>query len=145
MLLLPPLPVPLPPPPAPARNLLSCSRWCRRSNPSPHPESAKKPARIPSSQASFERFYRECRPFVRSTLLQRGVPEREVDDLVQEVFIIAWRDGSPLPPRRRVRYLWPTYNFTCEYNFTVVGPAFLSGVSNCAGNKQMMTADRTCP
>ncbi|MDI3291696.1 hypothetical protein [Polyangium sp. 15x6] len=40
---------------------------------------------------------------------------------------------------------WSNYNFTCEYNFTVVGPAFLSGVSNCAGNEQMMTADRTCP
>ncbi|MDI1483020.1 sigma-70 family RNA polymerase sigma factor [Polyangium sp. y55x31] len=55
------------------------------------PESAKKPTRIPSPEASFERFYRECRPFVRSTLLRRGVPEREADDLVQEVFVIAWR------------------------------------------------------
>ncbi|MDC3959967.1 RNA polymerase sigma factor [Polyangium jinanense] len=61
-----------------------------------HPESAKKPTHIPSPEASFERFYRECRPFVRSIVLQRGVPEREADDLVQEVFVIAWRRWDSL-------------------------------------------------
>ncbi|MDI1442518.1 hypothetical protein [Polyangium sp. 6x1] len=40
---------------------------------------------------------------------------------------------------------WAHYNFTCEHNFTVVGPTFLSGLSHCAGNEQMITADRTCP
>jgi len=56
-----------------------------------HPESAKKPTTIPSPEASFARFYREAWDFVRRVLLERGVPEREADDLVQEVFVIAWR------------------------------------------------------
>ncbi|MDI1451164.1 sigma-70 family RNA polymerase sigma factor [Polyangium sp. 6x1] len=60
------------------------------------PESAKKPTHNPSPEASFERFYRECRPFVRSLLLRRGVPGREADDLVQEVFVIAWRRWDSL-------------------------------------------------
>ncbi|WP_170229477.1 RNA polymerase sigma factor [Polyangium fumosum] len=60
------------------------------------PESAKKPVPFPSPEALFARFYREYRPFVRSVLLKHGrVEPREVDDLVQEVFLVAWqrRDG----------------------------------------------------
>ncbi|TKC95203.1 RNA polymerase sigma factor [Polyangium fumosum] len=55
------------------------------------PESAKKPATLPSPEALFARFYRESWDFVRRVLLKRGVPEREADDLVQEVFVVAWR------------------------------------------------------
>ncbi|MDI1483191.1 RNA polymerase sigma factor [Polyangium sp. y55x31] len=56
------------------------------------PESAKKPATHRSPEATFAWFYREYRGFVRSVLLKHGrVEEREVDDLVQEVFLIAWR------------------------------------------------------
>ena len=61
------------------------------SNVDVHPESDKKPTLLPSPEASFARFYRECRGFVRSVLRARGVSEREADDLVQEVFILAWQ------------------------------------------------------
>ncbi|MDI1436044.1 RNA polymerase sigma factor [Polyangium sorediatum] len=61
------------------------------SNVDVHPESAKKPTRLPSPEASFARFYRECRGFVRSVLRARGVSAREADDLVQEVFVLAWQ------------------------------------------------------
>ncbi|MDI3286351.1 RNA polymerase sigma factor [Polyangium sp. 15x6] len=63
------------------------------------PESAKKPVPLPSPEATFAWFYREYRGFVRSVLLKHGrVEEREVDDLVQEVFLVAWR--------RRVGFAW---------------------------------------
>ena len=56
------------------------------------PESAKKPVRLPSPEALFARFYREHRGFVRSVLLKHGrVEPREADDLVQEVFLVAWQ------------------------------------------------------
>ncbi|MDI1446712.1 sigma-70 family RNA polymerase sigma factor [Polyangium sp. 6x1] len=55
------------------------------------PESAKKPVPVPSPDALFARFYRECWSFVRSVLLKRGVPDRDADDLTQEVFVLAWR------------------------------------------------------
>ncbi|MDC0741654.1 RNA polymerase sigma factor [Polyangium mundeleinium] len=61
------------------------------SNVDVYPESAKKPATLPYPEATFARFYRESWDFVRRVLLKRGVPEREADDLVQEVFIVAWR------------------------------------------------------
>ncbi|MDC3962489.1 RNA polymerase sigma factor [Polyangium jinanense] len=45
-----------------------------------------------SPEATFAWFYREFRGFVRSVLLKHGrVEEREVDDLVQDVFLVAWR------------------------------------------------------
>jgi RNA polymerase sigma-70 factor, ECF subfamily len=56
------------------------------------PESAKKPVPLPSPEAHFARFYREHRGFIRSVLLKHGrVEEREADDLVQEVFLVAWQ------------------------------------------------------
>jgi RNA polymerase sigma-70 factor, ECF subfamily len=68
------------------------------------PASAKKPAPIPSAEASFARLYRECRAFVRSVLLKRGVFEREADDLVHDVFLVVWQrrdclvsESSPRP------------------------------------------------
>ena len=56
------------------------------------PESAKKPVPFSSPEASFARLYRECRGFVRSVLVKHGrVEAREVEDLVQEVFLVAWQ------------------------------------------------------
>ncbi|WP_170319872.1 sigma-70 family RNA polymerase sigma factor [Polyangium spumosum] len=56
------------------------------------PESAKKPVPLPSPEALFARFYREHRGFVRSVLLKHGrVEPCEADDLVQEVFLVAWQ------------------------------------------------------
>lgn len=39
----------------------------------------------------FSRIYARDRPFVRSVLLRFGVPPRDVDDLVQDVFTVVWR------------------------------------------------------
>ena len=61
------------------------------------PESAKKPVPLPSPEAHFARFYREHRGFVRSVLLKHGrVEPREADDLVQEVFLVAWQRWGDL-------------------------------------------------
>ncbi|MDC3960159.1 RNA polymerase sigma factor [Polyangium jinanense] len=67
------------------------------------PESAKKPVTFPSPEASFAQFYRECWGFVRSVLLKRGVPEREADDLTQEVFVVAWRRRDSMVWDRQAR------------------------------------------
>jgi RNA polymerase sigma-70 factor (ECF subfamily) len=39
----------------------------------------------------FARIYARDRPFVRSVLLRFGVPRRDVEDLVQDVFVVVWR------------------------------------------------------
>ena len=68
------------------------------------PQSAKKPVPLPSPEALFARFYREHRGFVRSVLLKHGrVEEREVDDLVQEVFLVAWQRWGGLVEGEQTR------------------------------------------
>lgn len=51
-------------------------------------------ANISSQHSSHRRFahiYARDRPFVRSVLLRRGIPARDVDDLVQNVFVVLWQ------------------------------------------------------
>lgn len=68
------------------------------------PESAKKPVTVPSPEALFARFFREYRGFVRSVLLKHGrVEARDVDDLVQEVFLVAWQRWDGLVDGEQAR------------------------------------------
>jgi RNA polymerase sigma-70 factor, ECF subfamily len=53
------------------------------------------PAKTP---ADLERLYLEHCPFVRSVLLGHGVPSRDVDDLVHDVFIIVQGRIGDLDP-----------------------------------------------
>lgn len=57
----------------------------------PRPGSAKFSPKHSSSHKRFTRIYARDRPFVRSVLLRFGVPARDVDDEVQEVFAFAWQ------------------------------------------------------
>ena len=57
-------------------------------SPSPAPARPPPPAR-PSRL--FARFYTDHRSFVRGILLRWGVAARDVEDVLQEVFIVAWR------------------------------------------------------
>jgi len=58
----------------------------------PRLSSSKFSSEHSSSRRRFARIYARDRPFVRSVLLRLGVPARDVDDLVQEVFIVVWRN-----------------------------------------------------
>lgn len=62
----------------------------------PRPGSAKFSPKHSSSAKRFTRIYARDRPFVRSVLLRFGVPARDVDDEVQEVFAFAWRHMEQL-------------------------------------------------
>lgn len=44
-----------------------------------------------SSAKRFSRIYARDRLFVRSVLLKFGIPVRDVDDLVQNVFVVLWQ------------------------------------------------------
>ena len=62
------------------------------------------PAKPP---ADLERLYVEHRQFVRSVLRGRGVPTRDVDDLVHDVFIIVQGRIANLDPAHTPRpYLY---------------------------------------
>jgi RNA polymerase sigma factor (sigma-70 family) len=58
------------------------------------------PAKTP---ADLARLYLEHRPFVRSVLLGRGVPSRDVEDLVHDVFVIVIGRIGDLDPARTPR------------------------------------------
>lgn len=40
---------------------------------------------------------------------------------------------------------WTDFEYSCLHTFDVVGPTFMSGMVDCAGNVWAMTVDRTCP
>ena len=44
-----------------------------------------------SSSTCFTRIYARDSPFVRRVLLRFGIPSRDVDDLVQNVFVVMWQ------------------------------------------------------
>ncbi len=44
-----------------------------------------------SSSRRFSRIYARDSPFVRRVLLRFGIPSRDVDDLVQNVFVVLWQ------------------------------------------------------
>src|SRR5262245_65194426 len=60
--------------------------------PSPTPLSGLKqpPPTAPPSRL-FSQFYRDHYAFVERVLLRSGVAARDVPDVAQEVFIVAWR------------------------------------------------------
>jgi RNA polymerase sigma-70 factor, ECF subfamily len=60
------------------------------------------PAKNPVDPA---RFYVEHKPFVRSVLLGHGVPSRDVEDRVHDVFVILQRRRSDLDPTHSPRPL----------------------------------------
>ncbi|MDI3282322.1 RNA polymerase sigma factor [Polyangium sp. 15x6] len=49
------------------------------------------PANFTAEHALLGRLYLEHRDFLRRLLLGQAIPPRDVDDVVQEVFITAWR------------------------------------------------------
>ncbi|MDI1451327.1 RNA polymerase sigma factor [Polyangium sp. 6x1] len=49
------------------------------------------PANFTAAHALLGRLYLEHRNFLRRLLLGQAIPSRDVDDLVQEVFLTAWR------------------------------------------------------
>jgi RNA polymerase sigma-70 factor, ECF subfamily len=49
------------------------------------------PANFSTVHVLLVRLYREHRGFLRRVLLGQAIPPRDVEDLVQEVFITAWR------------------------------------------------------
>ncbi|MDI1451072.1 RNA polymerase sigma factor [Polyangium sp. 6x1] len=49
------------------------------------------PANFSASHALLGRLYLEHRDFLRRVLLTQAIPSRDVEDLVQEVFLTAWR------------------------------------------------------
>ncbi len=48
------------------------------------------PAKFSPSEALFTRIYLEHRGFLRKLLLGQNIPPRDVDDLVQDTFVVAW-------------------------------------------------------
>jgi len=48
------------------------------------------PAKFSPSEALFTRLYLEHRDFLRRLLLGQNIPPRDVDDLVQDTFVVAW-------------------------------------------------------
>jgi RNA polymerase sigma-70 factor, ECF subfamily len=59
-----------------------------------HAGSSKDPAQV----ALFVRLYSEHRAFVRRVLLRHGVPERDVEDTVQQTFLTVLRRLTDLDP-----------------------------------------------
>ena len=49
------------------------------------------PANFTAAHALLGRLYLEHRAFLRRLLLGQLIPPRDVDDLVQDVFVTAWR------------------------------------------------------
>ncbi|MRG90711.1 RNA polymerase sigma factor [Polyangium spumosum] len=49
------------------------------------------PANFTAAHALLGRLYLEHRAFLRRLLLGQAIPPRDVDDLVQDVFVTAWR------------------------------------------------------
>ncbi|MDI1451230.1 RNA polymerase sigma factor [Polyangium sp. 6x1] len=49
------------------------------------------PANFSTAHALLGRLYLEHRDFLRRLLLRQAIPSRDVEDLVQEVFLTAWR------------------------------------------------------
>src|SRR6185503_9519912 len=49
------------------------------------------PANFSAAHVLLVRLYREHRAFLRRVLLGQAIPPRDVEDVVQEVFITAWR------------------------------------------------------
>jgi RNA polymerase sigma factor (sigma-70 family) len=49
------------------------------------------PANFSAAHALLSRLYLEHRAFLRRLLLGQAIPPRDVEDVVQEVFITAWR------------------------------------------------------
>jgi len=67
--------------------------------------------RLPRAKFSFQHFshkrfthiYARDRPFVRSVLLRFGIPVRDVDDLVQNVFVLLWQRIEGLVADQEIR------------------------------------------
>jgi RNA polymerase sigma-70 factor (ECF subfamily) len=78
------------------------------------PRPANIPADLPFSPSSpappseppsrlIARLYTEERPFVRRIVLQRGVPTRDAEDVVQDIFVVVCRRITDLDPTNTAR------------------------------------------
>lgn len=54
-------------------------------------------AKVPATAMDVEALFRAYAPFVASFLSRLGVPQADVDDRVQEVFLVAHRKGGYVP------------------------------------------------
>ncbi|MDI1436720.1 RNA polymerase sigma factor [Polyangium sorediatum] len=61
------------------------------------------PANFSASHALLGRLYLEHRAFLRRLLLGQAIPPRDVEDVLQEVFITAWRRLSCLVTPEQAR------------------------------------------
>ncbi|MDI1444295.1 RNA polymerase sigma factor [Polyangium sp. 6x1] len=75
------------------------------------------PANFSASHALLGRLYLEHRDFLRRLLLGQAIPSRDVDDLVQDVFLTAWRRLECLitPEQARPWLLVIGLNRACNY------------------------------
>jgi RNA polymerase sigma-70 factor, ECF subfamily len=78
--------------------------------PTPLPGLKEPPPTAPPSRL-FTRFYKDHRAFVERVLLRSGVAARDVPDVAQEVFVVAWRrwDRLDLDDARAWLFVVATY------------------------------------
>ncbi|WP_206080481.1 RNA polymerase sigma factor [Polyangium aurulentum] len=82
--------------------LLVCSRSAKIPTDLPASPSAPAPPTEPPSRL-IARLYAEERSFVRNLVLRRGVPARDADDVVHEVFLVVCRRIADLDPTHTAR------------------------------------------
>ena len=90
-----------------------CLRPANFSPPAPVPSAAPPAPPAPSSSV-FKLFHAEHCSFVRVVLLRRGVPDRDVEDLVQEVFLIAFRRWDSLVAEQARPWLFVVAGFVAS-------------------------------
>lgn len=80
---------------------------------SPHAPAARETRRVQAARAWLDRLARDHYAFVWRTVRRLGIAEAEVDDVVQEVFLVAARHTGQLHNERG--FLFRTSQFVCSH------------------------------